>query len=170
MTYVGTACVTQSTCPFKYMLSAVASDLTARASTTSSRTRPASQKCGFLTIRIRSRRRRNSILNAPLLTMCSGLGQFGTPNWTKPEHIVSNGAFKIEFRRLRDRIRMVKNPHFWDAGRVRLDVVDALAVKSEATALNMYLKGQVDWVTQAVPTYVIPQLRKRDDYIHAPML
>jgi oligopeptide transport system substrate-binding protein len=85
--------------------------------------------------------------------------QYGTPNWTRPENIVSNGAFKLEFRRIRDRIRMVKNEHYWDAARVKLNVVDALAVKGETTSLNMYLKGQIDWSTQ-MPISTIPELKR----------
>jgi len=82
----------------------------------------------------------------------------GSPRWTRPENIVSNGPFKLEFRRIRDRIRMVKNEHYWDAARVKLNVVDALAVKGETTSLNMYLNGQIDWSTQ-MPVSTIPLLK-----------
>ena len=83
----------------------------------------------------------------------------GSPNWTKAENIVSNGAFKMQFRRIRDRVRMVKNEHYWDAANVKLNVVDALAIKSETTSLNMYLNGQVDWATH-MPVGNIPKLKK----------
>lgn len=83
----------------------------------------------------------------------------GSPNWTKAENIVSNGAFKLQFRRIRDRVRMVKNEHYWDAANVKLNVIDALAVKGETTSLNMYLDGQVDWSTQ-MPVSNIPRLKK----------
>ncbi len=94
---------------------------------------------------------------------------FGSPNWSKPENIVSNGPFSLEFRRIRDRIRLVKNPKYWNADNVRLNFIDALAVKSESTSLNMYINGQVDWAT-TVPTPVVPDLRKRPDFFTAPML
>ena len=84
----------------------------------------------------------------------------GSPRWTRPENIVSNGPFKLEFRRIRDRIRMVKNEHYWDAARVKLNVVDALAVKGETTSLNMYLNGQIDWSTQ-MPVSTIPLLKEK---------
>ena len=71
---------------------------------------------------------------------------FGYPHWTHPENIVSNGPFVMKFRRIRDRIRMVKNPGYWNAEGVKLNVVDAVAVKSATTALNMYLDGQIDWI------------------------
>jgi len=83
----------------------------------------------------------------------------GSPHWTRRENIVSNGPFKLEFRRIRDRIRMVKNEHYWDAASVKLKVIDALAVKGETTSLNMYLNGQIDWSTQ-MPVSTIPLLKK----------
>jgi oligopeptide transport system substrate-binding protein len=87
---------------------------------------------------------------------------YGTPNWTRPENSVSNGAFKLQFRRIRDRIRMVRNEHYWDAAGVKLNVVDAFAVKGETTSLNMYLNGQIDWSTQ-MPISTIPSLKKEFD-------
>jgi len=87
----------------------------------------------------------------------------GVPNWTKPQNIISNGPFTMEFRRIRDRIRMVKNPEYWDADRVELKSIDALAVESEATQLNMYMNGQTDWAT-TIPNAMIPELEKRDDF------
>jgi oligopeptide transport system substrate-binding protein len=98
--------------------------------------------------------------------------RFGSPQWTKPEHIVTNGPFLLAFRRIRDRIRLVKNPRYWDASRVRLGVVDALAIRSETTALNMYLDGQLDWVPSYVPAAALPRLVQdyADQFYRAPML
>ncbi|HEY1065940.1 MAG TPA: peptide ABC transporter substrate-binding protein, partial [Pirellulales bacterium] len=104
---------------------------------------------------------------APVNRKC--VEQFGSPAWTKPENLVVNGPFKLEFRRIRDRIRLVKNPTYWDQENVKLDVVDVLAIQSEQTALNMYLSGKADW-TPYVPTYVIPDLRKRPDFQPKPFL
>ena len=85
---------------------------------------------------------------------------YGYPGWTKPRRIVTNGPYLLEFRRIRDRIRLVKNPHYWDRENVKLDVIDALAVESYTTMLNLYLTGQVDWIP-VVPAEVIPDLLKR---------
>ncbi|MCO6458476.1 MAG: peptide ABC transporter substrate-binding protein [Pirellulaceae bacterium] len=95
--------------------------------------------------------------------------KYGTPRWTKPENIVSNGPFQLQFRRIRDRIRMVKNPHYWNADQVALNVIDVLAVKSHTTGLSMYLEGQLDWASN-VPKLMIPELLPRDDFITAPAL
>ena len=88
---------------------------------------------------------------------------FGYPEWTKANNIVGNGPFLLKFRRIRDRIRLVKNPHYWNANAVKINSIDALAVSSETTALNMYLNGQTDWAT-LVPAAMIPELSKRNDW------
>lgn len=85
----------------------------------------------------------------------------GYPEWTKTENVVNNGPYNMEFRRIRDRIRLRKNPEYWNAGEVKMEVIDALAVQSETTTLNMYMNGQVDWGT-TVPTSIIPELIERD--------
>ncbi|MCE9526521.1 MAG: peptide ABC transporter substrate-binding protein [Planctomycetales bacterium] len=86
--------------------------------------------------------------------------EHGSPYWTKPQNLVCNGPYTMQFRRIRDRIRLVKNPKYWDAEHVHLNVIDAMAVKSETTTLNMYLNNQIDWATQAPPP-MIPTLKEK---------
>ena len=97
--------------------------------------------------------------------------EHGSPDWTKPKNLICNGPYTMQFRRIRDRIRLVKNPIYWDAGQVQLEVIDAMAVKSETTTLNMYLNDQIDWATQ-VPPPMIPKLKERmpKEFPSAPML
>ena len=95
--------------------------------------------------------------------------KFGSPDFTQPENLVCNGAYKLQFRRIRDRVRLVKNPHYWNADQVALQTIDAMAISSDIAGLNMYETGQVDWLTNVPPT-VIPELRERTDFHSAPML
>lgn len=95
--------------------------------------------------------------------------QYGSPGWTKPERMVTNGPFLLHSRRIRDRIRLVKNPRYWDRDHIRLNVVDALALKSRLTAMNMFLNGELDW-NHAPPSNMIPDLRQRSDYVTGPAL
>lgn len=90
--------------------------------------------------------------------------QFGVPEWTSVENIVSNGPFLIQSRRIRDRIRLVKNPTYWDRETVQLTSIDALAVESSTTSLNMYMDNQVDWATTA-PSSVVDDLKLRQDTV-----
>lgn len=96
---------------------------------------------------------------------------FGYPRWTKPEHIVSNGPYRLHSRRIRDRIRLVRSETYWNRQAIPLEVIDALAIESNTTALNLYLTGQIDWTPQ-VPATVVPELlaQERDDFRPAPYL
>lgn len=89
--------------------------------------------------------------------------------WLKPENIVCNGPFKVEFRRVNDRIRFVKNEHYWDRDNVAFDVVDALAVESYTTSLNLYLTGEAHWI-DVPPANVIQELMPREDFVPVPYL
>lgn len=93
----------------------------------------------------------------------------GSPQWTKAENIVSNGPFKLVFRRLRDRVRVGKNPLYHNAANVGMNTIDFVSLESQNTALNMYETGQLHWITQ-LPTSVLEELRKRDDFHSGPKL
>ena len=84
----------------------------------------------------------------------------GDPHWTKPENLVCNGPFTMELRRIRDRIRLVRNPLYWESHLVKLETIDALVVRSETTTLNMFLNDQIDWGTQ-VPVSMIPTIKRK---------
>lgn len=97
--------------------------------------------------------------------------RFGDPHWVRPANIVTNGPYMLHSRRIRDRLRLVKNPHYWNRDQVPIGTIDALSVESAATALNMYLTGTVDWITN-VPPIVVSELkaRGRTDFLTAPEL
>jgi oligopeptide transport system substrate-binding protein len=101
------------------------------------------------------------------------LEKHGSPNWTQPENIVTNGSYRMTERRIRDRIRLVRNEHYWDRENVRLEVIDALSVDSRTTAFNLYETGMVDWVT-VPPAEVLRELLHqeppRNDLNPAPQL
>ena len=44
-------------------------------------------------------------------------------DWVRPEHIVSNGAFTLREHVIGGRVRLLKNPRYWDAASVRLQEV-----------------------------------------------
>jgi oligopeptide transport system substrate-binding protein len=95
---------------------------------------------------------------APVNQKC--LETHGAPAWTRPENIVTDGAYLLTERRLRDRIRLTRNPAYWDHGSVRTKVIDALSIDDRTTAVNLYLTGKADWVTVQPPVVLRAMLAK----------
>jgi oligopeptide transport system substrate-binding protein len=89
--------------------------------------------------------------------------------WTKPEHLVTNGPYTLLFRRVGDRMRFARNEQYWDAAHVAFETVDCLAVEHPGTMLDLYLTGAVAW-TGSVPTTLIPRLLAREDFHPVPYL
>ncbi|MEX2091491.1 MAG: peptide ABC transporter substrate-binding protein [Pirellulales bacterium] len=87
------------------------------------------------------------------------LETYGSPDWTYAENIVSNGPYRVAFRRIRDRVRLVKNDQYWDQERVKLAVIDALAITSQVTMFNLFATDKVDWITD-LPAVVLRELIK----------
>lgn len=94
---------------------------------------------------------------------------YGSPQWTRPENLVGNGPFVIEYRRIRDRIRLRKSETYWDKDNVGCNTIDCLAVKSVVTSLNMYMAGDVDWIS-SVPPEIAKELAQRPekDFVNQP--
>lgn len=94
---------------------------------------------------------------------------YGTPEWTRCENLVGNGPFVMEFRRIRDRIRLRRSKTYWDCAKVGSETMDCLAVKSAVTSLNLYMAGDTDWIP-VVPPEVAKELaaRPEKDYINQP--
>lgn len=90
--------------------------------------------------------------------------------WTRPEHLVSNGAFRLAERRINERIRLEKSEHYWNADSVALRTVDMLSIESWSSALNLYLTGEIDWVDGAIPSNLVARLKPREDFRATPYL
>jgi oligopeptide transport system substrate-binding protein len=101
------------------------------------------------------------------------LETYGSPDWTYAENIVTNGPYRVAFRRIRDRIRLVKNEQYWDKDRVTLNIIDALAISSQVTMFNLFATDKVDWITD-LPAIVLRELLKtgaaRDELAPQPYL
>ncbi len=65
--------------------------------------------------------------------------------WTHAGHMVSDGAFKLEEAVINGRIRMLRNPDYWDAANVRLQEVDYIPLEDTYAATAQYLAGNIDF-------------------------
>lgn len=93
-------------------------------------------------------------------------------DWTKPGKLVCNGAYRLSSWRINDRIRLEKNPFYWNSNSVRLAAIDVLPISKPNTAYNFYASGQADLIMDKglVPTALMGELRKRPDFHSAPFL
>ncbi|MCA0997604.1 peptide ABC transporter substrate-binding protein [Salipiger pacificus] len=78
--------------------------------------------------------------------------------WTKPENIVSNGAYVLTEYRPGERIVRERNEQYWDNENTILDKTVALVINDENVALTRYLAGELDRTD--VPAGQFPRLKK----------
>lgn len=92
--------------------------------------------------------------------------------WTRPEHIVTNGAFSIAEWKFRQYVILEKNPRYWDAETVKLDRVRLSMVDSYNTTLNLYEAGELDWIGEnaSLPAEFVDHLSQFRDFHHSPWL
>jgi oligopeptide transport system substrate-binding protein len=89
--------------------------------------------------------------------------------WTRPGNIVTSGAFVLETWRPYDRIIAVRNPHFWDAARVKLDQITFYPLEETTTMMNLYKAGEVDAIYNHTPPAAwVDTLRTKKDYMDRP--
>ena len=86
--------------------------------------------------------------------------------WLMQQPLPTTGAYTLEYWRIRDRIRLRKNPRYWDVASVSNNVVDMLPCESATTALTLYLRGQADivWDKNLIPTELVDKLIARPDF------
>ena len=107
-------------------------------------------------------------VHIPTVERCERAGL----NWTKPENIVSNGAFTLKEWRLFDRIRLVRNEHYWNKANVGMKSIDVLPSGRPMTAFNFYATGLADLMMDKglAPTPLMNELKQRPDFHSAPFL
>jgi len=89
--------------------------------------------------------------------------------WTLPQHLVGNGAFKWTYWRQNDRYEFVPSPNYWDRANVRLQKIVAYTIDDLSTATNLYKSGAIDWnPSNYIPSQFIPYLRSYSDFSISP--
>lgn len=90
-------------------------------------------------------------------------------DWIKPENVVSNGPYKLAEAVPQSHIKLVKNPHFWDAANVQVDTVYYYPTEDTDTEMKRFRAGELH-VTEDVPQQQIPWIKANmaDQYREAP--
>ena len=79
----------------------------------------------------------------------SNLEEFGD-QFSRSDHLVSNGAFVLQEWTPRVRIELQKNPNYREADRVYIDRVIYAPTEDRATEIKQFRAGELDW------TYEVP--------------
>lgn len=86
-------------------------------------------------------------------------------DWIKPEHILTDGPYRLVDWRINDKIRLERNPRYWDSYHVALKTIDLLPIVQGNVAYNFYASGAADVIFgKLFPPALIQELRKRDDF------
>jgi oligopeptide transport system substrate-binding protein len=93
-------------------------------------------------------------------------------DWMRVRPLPGSGPYLLDRWRLNDKIRLVKNPYYWDAANTRSAVVDLLPISAPSTALNLYQSGEADiiWDRDNLPYELTDLLSKRPDFHTFPYL
>ena len=93
-----------------------------------------------------------------------------TELWTKPEHVVSNGAYNLVDHHFRYYYQFEKNPRYWDAHNVGIEKIRASLVDSYNTSLNLYRAGEFDWSgrNSSLPSEFMAHLEPFKDFTRYP--
>ncbi len=93
-------------------------------------------------------------------------------DWMKARPLPSSGPYELAAWRINDKVRLRKNPRYWDAANTRTELIDFLPIGSPGTALNLYETGGADivWDSNLVPPELIDLLIQRPDFHKFPIL
>ncbi|MGY0399495.1 MAG: peptide ABC transporter substrate-binding protein [Ostreibacterium sp.] len=81
-------------------------------------------------------------------------------SWTKPEHIVSNGPFKMSKWVPQASIELVKSDSYWDKEAVKLDKVIYYPIEDQNAELKRFRAGELDW-TSEIPNDQFKFIKKK---------
>jgi oligopeptide transport system substrate-binding protein len=86
--------------------------------------------------------------------------------WLHAQPLPTSGAFWLEAWRVNDKVRLRRNPNYWDAANTASEIIDVLPTGSPNTALNLYITGVADvvWDKDLVPSELMDVLTRRPDF------
>ncbi|HVU27412.1 MAG TPA: peptide ABC transporter substrate-binding protein [Verrucomicrobiae bacterium] len=85
--------------------------------------------------------------------------------WLMAKPLPVSGPYELAYWKLNDKVRLKKNPRYWDATNTQSDIIDILPIGSPSTAFNLYQQNAVDviWDKEVVPAELLDILTKWPD-------
>jgi oligopeptide transport system substrate-binding protein len=92
--------------------------------------------------------------------------EHGGDRWLNGQVLPTSGPYQLVFWHLNEKVRVRKNPFYWDAPGTKNELVDLLSVSSPNSALSLYETGLADvvWDKDLVPSDLLDLLAKRPDF------
>ncbi|WP_457935754.1 peptide ABC transporter substrate-binding protein [Mesorhizobium sp. 10J20-29] len=81
-------------------------------------------------------------------------------DWIKAGNLVSNGAYTLAEFVPNDHIKLIKNPKFYDADNVKIDVVNYFPTEDRSTAVKRFEAGELD-SNDDIPTEQLADLQAK---------
>jgi oligopeptide transport system substrate-binding protein len=91
--------------------------------------------------------------------------QYGD-RWLHARPLPVSGAFQLGAWRVNEKVRLIRNPRYWDAANTASEIIDLLPVGSANIALNLYETGAADivWDKDLKPVELMDVLKSRPDF------
>jgi len=86
--------------------------------------------------------------------------------WIRADPLPCSGPYRLLSWRVNDRFRLSRNPRYWDASGVVTERIDILSGDNPSTALNLFLTGEVDLISdrKIIPGELGPELARRPEF------
>ncbi|WP_051786034.1 peptide ABC transporter substrate-binding protein [Endozoicomonas numazuensis] len=78
--------------------------------------------------------------------------------WAQPGHLISNGAYQLDSWVINEQVTVVKNPHYWNQEKTKIDKAVFLPLQSDIE-FKRYQTGEVH-ITANIPPKLYPKLKK----------
>jgi len=89
--------------------------------------------------------------------------------WTRPENMISNGAYMLAEWMPGRRLEARRNPHYWGREAVAMEMFRVVVVQENTTMINLYEAGELDWTGGSdLPAIQMHTLSRRPDYHQDP--
>lgn len=90
--------------------------------------------------------------------------------WSRPEHVVSNGAYRLAHWRFKRDALLEKNAHYWDALHVPTQQVRLTLVENADAAVQLYRAAELDVHAAPLPPAYVQALAQAPELRRAPGL
>jgi oligopeptide transport system substrate-binding protein len=87
--------------------------------------------------------------------------------WTQPGKIVGNGPFMLKEWSPRQKLTVVRNPHYWDAATVKLDAIEFHPIDDITAEEQAFRAGQIDVTDRLPPAKLDTYRREHADVFHS---